>query len=377
MSVYAYALAGYSLPYVPEDMRPVASHVISSAALILLGLVNYRRRRAGGEVRKRVQRRKACGPRASSSSSGLFASGLDWGRLEPAEWASPSAIVASGDDRLSRLRGLRTHRQRVGQHRRSEADVADRLPRLRRSSRSSSTLWPSSWASAICLFPPLSPPRTSRSPPRPKASSDRSASPSWPSARFSRRPRRSTRTISAPPSFPPQLATINEMPSAFHRSLHGKSVISLVVIGVLALLAVNFVVDRSDVVCDQRWFPSRLRRAQRRRRSAWRTRPAPTASSPPSRRFLCIVALAITIWEFVSVPSTVSQAVAIAAIVVASIVDRMGLPIARPGPDAVEGREVMRSCCEALPCPRKDPPRNRHFVEAGFRTIQAALPLAD
>jgi hypothetical protein len=34
---------------------------------------------------------------------------------------------------------------------------------------------------------------------------------------------------------------------------------------------------------------------------------------------LCLVALAITMWEFVSVPSTVDQAVAIAAIVVGSI----------------------------------------------------------
>ena len=32
MAVYAYALAGYTLPYIPEPLRPAASHVISSAA---------------------------------------------------------------------------------------------------------------------------------------------------------------------------------------------------------------------------------------------------------------------------------------------------------------------------------------------------------
>jgi amino acid transporter len=95
MSVYAHAVAGYSLPYVPEEMRPVASHVISSAALILLGLINY----AGSALVEKSESAFNAGKLAVLALFivvGLFASGLDWHRLAPTEWASPSAIVASG-----------------------------------------------------------------------------------------------------------------------------------------------------------------------------------------------------------------------------------------------------------------------------------------
>ena len=86
---------GLSLPYLPEAMRPVASHVISSAALILLGLVNY----AGSALVEKSEGAFNAGKLAVLALFivvGLFASGLDWSRLAPAEWASPSAIVASG-----------------------------------------------------------------------------------------------------------------------------------------------------------------------------------------------------------------------------------------------------------------------------------------
>ena len=45
MSVYAYALAGYTLPYLPEAVRPLASHLIASAALIILAASSISRAR--------------------------------------------------------------------------------------------------------------------------------------------------------------------------------------------------------------------------------------------------------------------------------------------------------------------------------------------
>ena len=118
---------------------------------------------------------------------------------------------------------------------------------------------------------------------------------------------------------PPQLATIHEMPSALHRSLHSKSMISLVVIGVLALLAVNFVSIEAMSSATSGGFllvyAALNIAAVRRAGETGANRYIPGLAA-----LLCIVALAITIWEFVSVPSTVSQAVAIAAIVVGSIV---------------------------------------------------------
>ena len=41
MSVYASALASYSVPYLPEHLHPIASHVISSLAIIAFGFVNF------------------------------------------------------------------------------------------------------------------------------------------------------------------------------------------------------------------------------------------------------------------------------------------------------------------------------------------------
>ena len=51
MSVSAYALAAYSVPYLPEPIRPGASHAIASLALIALGIVNF----AGAGLMERLE----------------------------------------------------------------------------------------------------------------------------------------------------------------------------------------------------------------------------------------------------------------------------------------------------------------------------------
>ena len=84
MSVYASALAGYSLPYFPKSLHPIAAHVISSGALILLGLVNF----AGSALVEKPESALNIGKLAVLGLFivvGLFASGLDWGvsRLPP------------------------------------------------------------------------------------------------------------------------------------------------------------------------------------------------------------------------------------------------------------------------------------------------------
>ncbi len=95
MSVYADALAAYTLSYIPETMRPMASHVIASAALVLRGLVNV----AGASLMERLEGLFNIGKLAIV---GLFIVGgftvgkIAWFRLEPASWAAPSAIVSSG-----------------------------------------------------------------------------------------------------------------------------------------------------------------------------------------------------------------------------------------------------------------------------------------
>ena len=41
MSVYAYALAGYTQSYLPEPLRRTGTHLVGSAALVMLALANF------------------------------------------------------------------------------------------------------------------------------------------------------------------------------------------------------------------------------------------------------------------------------------------------------------------------------------------------
>ena len=317
MSVYAYALAGYSLPYLPEDMRPVASHVISSAALILLGLINY----AGSSLVEKSESAFNVGKLAVLALFivvGLFASGLDWHRLAPAEWASPSAIVASGMIGFLAYEGFELI-----------ANVSDNIVNPQR------TL-PIAFLGCVVIamviyalafivgighlpFSALVSARNFAI----SAAAESFLGPTGFVVMAVGAVLASASAINADyfgaRNVPPQLATIDEMPSAFHRSLHGKSVISLIVIGALALAAVNFVSIEAMSSATSGGFLLVY--------AALNIAAVRLAGQSGANRFipglaalLCIVALAIAIWEFVSVPSTVSQAVAIAAIVVGSIV---------------------------------------------------------
>src|SRR5215471_2783390 len=118
---------------------------------------------------------------------------------------------------------------------------------------------------------------------------------------------------------PLRLATINEMPSVFHRSLHGQSIWSLVLIGALALAAVNFASIEAMSSATSGGFlivyavvnVAAVRLAPETGATRWIAVLA---------TLLCLAALIVTIYGFLSDPATVSQAVAIAAIVAVSIV---------------------------------------------------------
>src|SRR5208283_2818919 len=334
MSVYAYALAGYSLPYVPEGMRPVASHVISSAALILLGLINY----AGSALVEKSESAFNVGKLAVLALFivvGLFASGLDWSRLAPAEWASPSAIVASGMIGFLAYEGFELI-----------ANASDNIINPKRTLPiaflSCEVIAIVVYALAFIVgighlpFPALVAAKDFAI----SAAAESFLGPIGFAIMAVGAVLASASAINADyfgaRKLPPQLATINEVPSAFHRSLHGRSVISLAVIGVLALLAVNFVSIEAMSSATSGGFllvyaaPNIAAVRLAGETGANRFVPALAA-------FLCIVALAITIWEFVSVPSTVSQAVAVAVIVAGSIVIEWVYRLGDPRVGAVEG----------------------------------------
>ena len=316
MSVYASALASYSLPYVPEDMRPAASHAIASAALIVLGLVNY----AGSALVEKSETALNVGKLAVLGLFivvGLFASGLDWGRLAPAEWAPPSAIVANGMIGFLAYEGFELIAN-------ASDNIADPKRTLPIAFLGSVAIAIVIYALAFIVgighlpFPALVAAKTFAI----SAAAESFLGPIGFAIMAVGAILAAASAINADyfgaRKLPPQLATIHEMPSAFHRSLHAKSVTSLLVIGALALLAVNFVsIEAMSSATSGGFLVVYL---------ALNIAAVQLAGQTGANRFvpglaalLCIVALAITIWEFVSVPSTVSQAVAIAVIVVGSV----------------------------------------------------------
>ena len=316
MSVYASALASYSLPYVPEDMRPAASHAIASAALIVLGLVNY----AGSALVEKSETALNVGKLAVLGLFivvGLFASGLDWGRLAPAEWAPPSAIVANGMIGFLAYEGFELIAN-------ASDNIADPKRTLPIAFLGSVAIAIVIYALAFIVgighlpFPALVAAKTFAI----SAAAESFLGPIGFAIMAVGAILAAASAINADyfgaRKLPPQLATIHEMPSAFHRSLHAKSVTSLLVIGALALLAVNFVsIEAMSSATSGGFLVVYL---------ALNIAAVQLAGQTGANRFvpglaalLCIVALAITIWEFVSVPSTVSQAIAIAVIVVGSV----------------------------------------------------------
>lgn len=333
MSVYAYALAGYSLPYLPEAIRPVASHVISSVALIALGLVNF----AGAALVEKSESAFNIGKLAVLAlfiAAGLSASGLEWSRLAPDAWASPSAIIAAGMIGFLAYEGFEL--------------IANASDQIADPKRTLPLAFMGCVLIAIVIYALAFIVGIGHLPMRELvAAKDFAISEAAGSflgpAGFAIMAigavLASASAVNADyfgaAKLPPQLATIDELPSAFHRSLHGRSVISLALIGLLALLAVNLVSIEALSSATSGGF---LLVYAAVNLAAFRLAPQTGASRMITAiaTLACMAALGVTIWEFLSHPSTVSQAVAIGLIVAIAVVIEVlyrafGPEPARPG----------------------------------------------
>ena len=316
MSVYAYALAGYSLPYLPPDLRPFGSHVIASAALILLGLVNF----AGATLVEKSETAFNVGKLAVLGLFivvGLLASGLDWSRLAPAAWAPPTAIVASGMIGFLAYEGFELIANASDQ-------IIDPKRTLPIAFLGSVLIAIVTYALAFIVgighlpFPALLAAKDFAI----SAAASSFLGPFGFAVMAIGAVLASASAINADyfgaAKLPPQLETIDELPSAFHRSLHGRSVISLVVVGVLALLAVNFISIEALSSATSGGF---LLVYAAVNIAAVRLAPLTGANRfvPSVAALLCMIALAITVGEFLADPATVSQAYAIGALVVVAL----------------------------------------------------------
>jgi amino acid transporter len=317
MSIYAYALAGYSKPYLPEELQPVAMHLVPSAALIVLGLVNV----AGAALVEKSESVFNAGKiivLLVFIIGGFWAAGLDWSRLAPAAWAPPMAIVASGMIGFLAYEGFELI-----------ANASDRIANPRRtlpiaflgsvlfailiyilafivgighlpleqlvaakdfavSAAAGSFLGP--WGFGLMALGAV------------LASASAINADYFGAARL-----------------PPELKNIRQLPSAFIRSLSRRSWGSLFSVGVLALLAVNFVSIEALSAATSGGFLLVFAAVNV---AAVKLAPETGANRivPAVAALLCLLALAITLWQFLSVPTTVMQGAAIFGIVAIAIV---------------------------------------------------------
>lgn len=335
MSVYAYAIAGYSLPYLPEAIRPVAAHVISSAALIILGLVNY----AGAALVKKSESVFNAGKLAVLGLfivAGLLASGLEWDRLAPSAWGSAGAIVASGMIGFLAYEGFELI-----------ANVSDNIENPRRTLL---IAFPGCVMIAIVIYflafivgighLPMDKLLAAKNFAISEAAGTFLGSPGFAIMAIGA-VLASASAINADyfgsSRLPPQLSAINELPSALHRSIRAGERPGLLMVGLLALVAVNFVpIDALSAATSGGFLLVY---------AAVNVAAVRLASQTGSNRFvcalaaaLCVVALIVTVWQFLASPDTVNQAIAILGIVVVSIaielVFRAMEKVKRPSPVA-------------------------------------------
>ncbi len=317
MSVYASALASYSLPYVPEGIRPLASHLISSGALILLALINF----VGAALVQRSEMLFNIGKLAVLGLfivAGLTMSGLEWSRLAPAAWAPPSAIVAAGMIGFLTYQGFEL--------------IANASDRIVNPKRTLLIAFPGCVVITFAIYALAFVVGIGHmSLAELAAAKDFAISAA--AASFLGPAGFAIMTIGAvlasasainadyfgSAKLPPQLSTIDELPSAFHRQLRGRSVLSLAIVAALAVLAVN---SLSIGVLSAATSGGFLIVYLVVNIAAIRLAPETGAKWIISAiaALLCLIALAVTVWEFLSVPATVDQAIAIGGIVAIAIV---------------------------------------------------------
>lgn len=316
MAVYAFALAGYSLPYLPQAMKPYGAHLIASGALIALGLVNY----AGARLVEKSETAFNIGKLAILGLfivAGLLASGLEWSRLAPAAWATPSAIVASGMIGFLAYEGFEL--------------IANASGQIENPKRTLPIAFLGSVSIAILVYilafvvgighmalPDLIAAKNFAI----SAAAGSFLGPFGFAVMAVGAVLASASAINADyfgaAKLPPQLATINELPSAFHRDLNSGSLVSLVLIGALALIAVNFVsIDALSAATSGSFLLVFIAVNV----AAFRLAPETGANRLicGTAAILCTAALIITISEFLSNPATIGQAIAMAVMVAISL----------------------------------------------------------
>jgi hypothetical protein len=316
MSVYATAIASYSVPYVPEGFHPVASHAIASLAIIGLGLVNF----AGAGLMQRFEtvfNVGKLGILALFIVAGFLVGHIEWARLEPAAWAPASSIVASGMLGFLAYEGFEL--------------IANASDTIRDPRRTLPIAFLGSVVFAIVVYVlafivgighlSLAELTTAKDFAI-SAAAGSFLGPVGFGIMAVGGVLASASAINADyfgaDKLPPRLASQRELPSAFHRSIHSRASVSLITIGILALAAVNLVSIEALSAATSGGFllvyaavnVAAVRLARETGANRWIAAVA---------ALLCLAAFVIMVGQFVSDPATLASGVAVAVIVVLAL----------------------------------------------------------
>jgi uncharacterized protein len=317
MSVYASAMASYSTSYLPEGMRSFAQYAIASAGILILGFINF----AGAGLMEKLEtvfNIGKLGVLVFFILAGLLLGQLDWSRFEPINWAPISGVVATGMLGFLAYEGFELISN-------ASADIDNPRRTLPIAILGSVIIAIVIYVLAFTVaighmsFDAV------------VASRDFAASAA--AGTFLGPIGFAIMTIGAvfasasainadyfgAAKLPPMLSKNDELPSVFQRTMRGQSVTSLLVIGLLALFAVNFIDLHALSAATSGGFLvvyAAVNIAAIRMRHETGTAPW----LPAIAFLLCVVALVIMVVQFLSSPETVPSAIAVGAIVVVSIV---------------------------------------------------------
>ncbi len=312
MSVYAAAFASYSVPYLPAAMRINASHIIASIAIIVLGLVNF----AGAGLMERLENFFNIGKLgilALFILAGFLVGQLQWTRLQPVNWPPTSTIIASGMLGFLAYEGFEL--------------IANASHQIRAPERTLPIAFLGSVLAAIFIyvlafvvgighltFSEIAASKNFAI----SAAAESFLGPVGFGIMAIGGVLASASAINADyfgaAKLPPRLAASYELPSAFHRSIHGKNILSLSILGILALGAVNALSIEALSAATSGGF---LLVYAAVNVAAWKLAGETAANRwlTGLAALLCVSAFVIMIGQFLSDPATLSSGVAVAAVV--------------------------------------------------------------
>ncbi len=93
LSLYAYAFGSYGATFGPENIQPLLKHIIMSGGIVIISILNMFGAKVIGEAEGAIVATKLA---ILLFFVGVGVSGIDTGRLAPAAWSPPLAIIAGG-----------------------------------------------------------------------------------------------------------------------------------------------------------------------------------------------------------------------------------------------------------------------------------------